>query len=387
MKTKNFLFVFLWCLPSFLLARPEYALRHKAPCSSCHVRPQGGGIKTNMGRVHAYKGQWISSKYLDKNYAFDLRMLGNLDLPTRTNKKQSALKLNIMSVQLQVDLVTEDNFHTIVSYDGGRMGASGLGDAFLMWKPVDPIQGIYWSLGRTGIPFGLLTDGHYTYARHYSSTMYNRDFANLIMVSQNVLYSLHYDIGVTGIFEGEDLGELPYGAFFNVNWNPAYIPSFFGFSAVNHRSAAKEGKFPYAMSYYTGIDFAHMTNQVLKLNILLEGVFGRYFNRSNLGRVLPGDSAGYSKSVENSKSQVYSFQTKLDITRQLVLVYKFDRWIPDISYDDHLDRHSYGIDVALRPHMNLLLRYDQGSISRKPSFEEDGYGNRQMLTCVLHYWI
>lgn len=376
-----------------LNARPEYAAAQKVSCSACHARPFGGGQRNSFGKLYGLHGEPASLPDLNPIVSADVRSVAYY--PTqKTSERRNGIGLmsTIIGANVPWQRSNAMQLHSVVSYDAGLF-MPGVRDAYLALELNKKGLPDQIMIGRFPAPFGLLTDEHRTYTRLLTKTT-NRDYSMGMNVSQQFFSSLHYDFAITSGFQSGGMlasADLTYALTTNLSWNPSLWPVYLGGSAAYHRSKNLNAQSPFAFSTYAIVSLAQLTRAIVKGSISSEVVWAKHWNNPDINGYfsqyfISDQFPNYQAAVKKSEALAAYVQLKLELTKQLELVYKFDNYIPDRFYRaDSFMRHGGGLNTYLLGNINVMFRYEVAKVTRG-SITDVVLAKQGIYYMLAHIW-
>lgn len=375
--------LFIFSFSSLLFARPEYANREKVSCLSCHVNPFGGGHRKISGKIFGSK-EHEASKYSDNdNYYADFR--GIFKRIEGDNSQQSMSNgMSVMTAEVSVKADThesETGFSSklVASYDLSSISPGVRSTYFLFYnseeqKIVDTIL-----IGKSYLPFGLLTDEHRTYTKLQTMTRFNRDFEMGVTASGYLSDDVHYDLSYFNGYQSTSLtsNDETHGSNININWNPMELPFFIGASHIFHYSQKRtNGPSPYASSLYLVFDFKELNESLPAVTILSEYVLAKHFNTSNNSNrskfVNAASHPNYLLAIEDKESQGILALVKWDLTSNWQLSYKYDQLLLAKDFEgDRYNRHGLGLRYQFSSNSSLSSVVEKVD-AKKPGINSSG---------------
>lgn len=377
-------------------ARPQYALANGiVSCTSCHMSPAGGGIRTVEGKLYGAFGYNVK-KTPSEYYQADLRSL--LYIPERATKSRDGLGLMALIGSVNVPVVETDDTSTrfIGSLNFGNFAPVSLRDAYVRTefkgKPI--IETVLFGLFTPA--FGIPTDEHRTYARIQSKTSWN-DFMMGAMASGHLFERDHFDISIGQGFQtsapaqaGTFSQGLTGGAYYNHRIMAASLPLMLGWSGAlyqRHSGATN----PLAYSLYAGWALNRSFSPKLPAQLLVEFSEAQYWNDSTINpdfgtRIVTAANQSYADQIKNSTSQTVTLYFYYDLTRTLNFTYKFEHMLPNRKYqDDYLDRHGIGLRKVLSANSQLWTRYEHSLVGR-PDIPISSPAKNHAFWALYHFW-
>tara|TARA_B100001248_G_scaffold259792_1_gene246541 strand:+ start:3960 stop:5162 length:1203 start_codon:yes stop_codon:yes gene_type:complete len=338
-------------------ARPQYATRHRINnCMACHYQPTGGGPKNPDGK--RYQSRWLKiNPLLIQDYvSADFRTLFYRPEKQKTAAGGSGVMAG--SVAGHASLDDKQQVHLVIEHNVAGFSSGQLRDTYAQYrlgnfgqaKNLDTIMA-----GRFRVPFGMVSDEHRTYTDIQSGSQWFT-FETGMMFSGNPSYKLHWDFAaINGLNNtGQSLrdgGSELWGSVINLRW----MPSFFFVGASGRLNDTEEDYPSYALALYTQISVDGITQGRLPLALSIEGVRARGFN-SNLARGYVSSNT-YAQSLERSTSEGLLTRIEYTLNPYWVLVYKFDRLLPDQDYpSDYYERHGFGFRWHFAPASQIIFR-------------------------------
>lgn len=393
-------FGFFFVESSILEARPEYASELQIECSSCHIRPFGGGQRnSSFGKIYGMRGMSAEEWELVYPVSFDSRSLmggsiaagggqgaGNSVTKALKGDRRGFLMSNVIGTHLATKWLP--SLELVLSYDIG-MFKPGLRDAYFLYKPNFSSQIIanpYFLLGQSIIPFGLLTDEHRTYTKLISQTTI-RDLNLKASLGGELFSSLHFDLGF--LSKGSD--EINSGFVVNARWLDGSLPFYFGASYMEYQQAVYTGLKvnPKAASLYAALNVDKLISSSLPMTALFEYVRTNDFSSVYVNPYINAffntfDNIASEKMV-NTDSEAYMVQLKYKIHPRLSAVYRYDAAKVDMAIDGVSKRHGLGLDIGIYKHFNILLKHEKSSDTRLPG--EAAKSSYDTTYLVLHSWL
>lgn len=388
--------------PELALARPEYAVSEKASCVSCHVSPFGGGHRNSFGKM--YGSRKISKALTNeiKNFYGDLRAIykrnegDNVEGTTNTN----GFALMSTEVSGMADILKEDEgFSTsaVASFDFSAI-QSGPRNAYVLFTNADKKALVYNILiGKTYIPFGIMTDDHRNYVRQQTSTTYNKDFEMGVSFSGTPIANIHYDLTLMNGYQQTSFngGDETLGTNINTYWNPSDYPFMLGTSYVMHYSRARvNGPSPYALSLYGIVDFREMSDDKFPVTILGEIVNAKHFNTSpnnkNIGKfVNKATHPAYAAAIADSTSRGLSGQVKWDISKQWQASIRYEQLLLDKRFHgDAYNRAELMGTYYITGNSSIAASFDKAT-AKKAGINQDGnlYADTDTFFVLFRTWL
>lgn len=400
MKTKGgVLFIFLLILPLWGQARPEYAARHGlVSCTACHASPSGGGIRTEYGKIYGARGFETNDNHERPYYQVDARAILTTTQEVREGRNGFALMELLGAVNVPVLDGENQATNFVASYYFGAFNqAVVVRDTYVRWqnKKSDLLE--YVTVGKFIAPFGLLTDEHRTYTRWQSRSTWN-NFDMGAMLSGKLLPELHWDFAAVNGFqasatEGEgnfSTGDT-YGLYLNLRSRPFKRSLLLGASGSFYRRHSGQES-PYAVSVYSALGLEGLTGGRLRGSLLAEYVRSQYWSDGTInpefGRVFAGGlDSGYVDALKYEIAEGYYLQLLIDMTRNLALQYKWDKFIPSVNYrGDFFERYGLGFRWQASANLQWMARAEWVDIGR-PDVEKAAAGiAADNYWLLAHYW-
>lgn len=383
MKKFFILILVLILVPQIVFARPEYAQREKAACLNCHASPFGGGHRNVFGKMYGSRklGKPLTNEY--KNFYADFRAIYKRDEGNNLEGGSNGFALMSSEISGMVNVTEEEEgFSTsaVASYDLSAL-SNQVRNSFILFTNADKKAPIYSILvGKTYIPFGLLTDDHRSYLRMQTNTSYNKDFEMGVTLSGTPFFKIHYDLTLMNGFQkaGFNSGDETTGFNANLNWNPAELPILLGASHVMHYSRVREkGASPYASSFYGILDLREPTGDKVPVTFLGEVVFANHFNtgyNTNIaGRFVDKTThPAYYAAIANSTSRGISGQVKWDINNKWQVALRHEQLLLDKRFaGDAYDRQAAAVTYQFTANSSLLGTVEKAK-AKKPGINETG---------------
>jgi len=377
-------------------ARPEYALKTKQSCVSCHAIPMGGGPRTLLGKSYGSHDHAPALTSQSDVYYADLRLQAYY--PTsRTTEQSNGVALMVAAPAANVPIVKSENgssLHALLSADFGIL-STGTREAVLIWKTSDAASALvpdYAMLGRFYPAFGLMTDEHRTYTRIQSPTSL-RDYELGGELTWFLPAGLQLNLALTNGFQSGGTftsSDVTLAGTFDLRWNPPNLPLLLGTSAAAHGTTTRTPS-PYAASLYSGFSVGRLTEGVLPLTLLGEFAIAKNWNRTEFNPRLDFFFAGetaYPLLVADATSIGIYGELLYDLSPQFSLTYKYDRLQFNASYGgDAYSRHGFGFRWHLASNISLLVRYELAGVGRPDAQSSLARAAQDDLLGMLRFWL
>lgn len=392
---------FIAALPQLAMARPEYAVAEKTSCTACHISPFGGGHRNSFGKM--YGSRKISKALTNeiKNFYGDFRAIykrnegNNVEGSTNTN----GFALMSTEVSGYAEILKEDEgFSTsaVASFDFSSV-QSGPRNAYILYTNADKKAPVYNILvGKTYIPFGIMTDDHRNYLRQQTNTSYNKDFEMGVSFSGTPILNIHYDLTLMNGYQRTSFngGDETLGFNVNANWNPSDYPFMLGAGHVMHYSKARvNGPSPYATALYAIFDFREISDDKLPVSLLGEIDIANHFNTANnknIGKFVNSTThPAYSAAIADSTSRGLAGQIKWDISKQWQTSLRFEQLLLDKRYHgDAFNRTELMGTYYFTGNSSLAAAFDKAT-AKKPGINQDGnlYADTDSFFLLFRTWL
>lgn len=174
-------------LPATSAALPLYASREGATCITCHVDPNGGGIRNDFGFVYLKNRHGLDAEERWSKVTVDPRLNEWIAIGLDTRVLYVASHTNggptlststffPMQGQLNVAVTPHENL-TLVASHGLNVDNPGFPSGYVARELYGMIEGLpgrlYARVGRFRVPFGLRQDDHTSFVRDAAFLSYN----------------------------------------------------------------------------------------------------------------------------------------------------------------------------------------------------------------------
>jgi hypothetical protein len=382
-------------------ARPEYALKNKLNCTSCHATPWGGGPRNIVGKAYGSHSN-RPAKTSDNDYYYgDARVIAYH--PKHASHTNNGLALMEAAATANVPIYEGDNdseIRGVGTFNMSSLGGSYPREIYLRGRlSADPGEvPSFITFGRFYLPFGLLTDEHRAYTRIQTNmSLENYEIGGAF--SANPADDFHFDGALVNDFVtggGFSSNDVTWGGVANVRWNPSKLPFFLGTSA-NYQHTLKQPE-PYAFSFYGGLSLDRISDKKIGGSILVERVDAQNWNNPavNAGTVHPGlatffipvNQSAYLTAIKTAHSVGYYLQAKYDLNPRFTLLYRFDYLNPDPSLPDgSFARHGLGVEMYFQGNVLINARVEKSLIAN-PAISGSGVlADQDDLLVMFRWWI
>lgn len=380
---RSLIYIFLFLYSSNTLARPEYSNREKVSCLSCHVNPFGGGHRKLSGKIFGSKDHEPSKLSDNDTYYADFRgIFKRIEGDNSQQAMSNGMTVMTAEISVQAQITeAEQGFSTTVvgAYDLSSIAPGVRSTYFLLSNSEEESFLETVLIGKSYLPFGLLTDEHRTYTRLQSMSRFNRDFEMGITASGYLLPNTHYDLSYFNGYQKTSFSsnDETHGFNLNLNWNPSEIPLFIGGSHVLHYSKMRSnGASPYASSLYFVFDFKELSDKLPVITILGEYVLAKHFNNSsnsNISKFVNSSThANYLTAIEDKESQGILAQIKWDLTPHWQVTYKYDQLLLAKNFEgDRYNRHGLGLSYQFTSNSKISGFIEKVN-AQKPGINSNG---------------
>lgn len=398
------LFLFVLIINHQAFARPEYGARYGVVnCAACHSSPFGGGSKNVYGKLFFTRSKPIGNLTPSELYSLDLRINGLFPRDAEVNNNGVAIMSTVGAAHIPVE-TGDPNIRTkfVGDYDFGVLGP-GLRNVFVLVENSahEPSRWLKHILvGKFNVPFGLMTDEHWSFLRLQTRTTIN-DFDTGVGLSGDPVERLHYDFAVTSSNTTSNAvsgkftpgtatsPESKQGYWLNLRADLQPIPLSIGLSGMKHFLYSTSLD-PWATSFYTILSFERATRGAVPVTLLFETAHAQGWNSNSYGLVSNfTSSADYLTSVEKKKSLGFSGEIQYDVLPQtLTLSYKYEKLMLDEDFGgDVFVKQNQGVKWYLTSNLNLHFRHEDG-YSTVAAFKKDSSrALKEYYYIILHYWL
>jgi len=402
-KKQLLLMLFSIFLTYELHARPEYALKTKVDCSSCHVQSFGGGQRNkDFGKSFALR-TWGPGFLPLLPISMDARILmngrvknGEPQIDLDKGLRKGVLMSSVISGYANIYSSDTHKVTIAGAYDVG-MFIPGARDLYLSYSPVSMSEGITLMAGQFRVPFGLMTDEHRTFSRQLTKTT-NRDFTTGLALKTSISDEVFMSGALISTIPGYKYTvrePLEYGIVLDFKWQSLSHPLMLGSSILTYKLKDPLLSNAQASSVYLGLDLGPVTKNFIDGSVLIEAFQAKGFNDSDVNEFItrnfiPSGLTTELRNIRNSASSGVMGQLKIQVHPKLNLVAKYDlASISELSTD--YSRIGIGADLAIY-HINILFRYDKG-LSKGPEFSSNStnigstVATEDMFYIVTHFWL
>ncbi len=376
-------------------ARPEYAAKTQASCSSCHSSPWGGGPRTIYGKMFGARNLGTPKTNGSDIYYGDFRSL--LFVPKTPVQSSSGMVIMEAAATANVPITEDEDgseMHVVGTYNFSPL-SSGAREAYIHWKVGADENRLasHILIGRFNSPFGLLTDEHRTYTRMLTNSSLNT-FNTGLAVSGEPIQTLHYDFALVNNLQGGagfNNQDIIWADVFNLRWTPAFFPGIIGVSQ-NFQHAVNQAE-PFAFSAYTVLSLDRLTKNKINGSLSGEVVTAKNWisskNNPSLGSFfVPAADSAYQDATSSSRSLGYYFQAKYDLNSRWSLIYKYDYLLFDQAFQgDGFSRHGLGFEVFINSNVILNARVEKASVGRSEIASTNALAAEDDILMMLRLWI
>lgn len=365
--------VLIVLLPALAEARMDYAVRfNNISCQSCHYSPVGGGPRNHNGKL--FQNRWFKTNpfKIQDFVSGDFRALNLYPENPKTAKGGMGVMSGSVAAHIPLDEKGQDR--VVIEQNIAGFSAAPLRDTYYLHK-FNSKKLNNWveslAVGRFRSPFGIVTDEHRTYTKIQTGTRWF-DFQTGLLLSGNPSSQIHYDLALVNGQNSDGstvkTGQAQkWGQIFNIR----YMPSFFMVGASASQFNTSQSYNSHAWSAYSVISLARLNYRLFPATIKLEYTQAKGFNSIlNQGYI---SDPNYGTAVANSTSEGFLARVDWMITGTFILVYKYDRLLPDKNYTaDLFERHGFGIRWMFRPSMYLITRSEFGRATQPSEVSKVG---------------
>ncbi len=377
-------------LSSNSYARPQYAAaKGMNDCTSCHYSPVGGGHKTVFGKITASHGFTPAKNSMKDLINGEFRALAemNTEKPSAHAQGATIMSGNI-SGALDVMENAEGTTHLVAGYDFAGMNNQAK-DVFIRWqaKKRENFAIHHVVVGRFNIPFGIVTDEHYTYVRQQTKSSAN-DYELGGMISGNLFSSVHYDLafmqdmqsgGKSVPNQGTHWGVVP-----NLRMMFATAHIYIGLSGMYYQRP--NTKAPWAVAGYT----VWAPNE--KFSLMFEVDYAKNMNDSANNSYLnyfvdSTASATYYAELTDKSSLGAMLRMEYAFNNRWAIYNKIDFLAPDDNYmKDNYLKSVVGVKHYLNSNSNIELSYEKKLVARDGIEDTGVRAGADLLILLGHFW-
>ncbi len=374
-------------------ARPEYALKQKTNCTTCHALPMGAGPRNIAGKIFGSRSFAPATSSYNDLYYGDFRAEYFRPLHGSEDTR-NGLALMVAAVSGNIPLKTGTTYDLkyVGTFDLGSF-STGSREQILLWSKTKGALYLpdHILFGKFYLPFGLMTDEHRTYTKMQSKMSF-RDYDMGLNLSWDFFGSSHLDLALTNGFQSAGQGtnnDVTSAYTGNLRLNPPG-PFLIGTSYSQHESKKKAVTVARAHSIYAGIDFGRLTKDWLKITITGERVTARGWNDPavNSNVAFFTSNSIYSDSIKYAQSEGYYGLFKWDLIDTFTLVAKYDALAFDSKFPgDRYERRGYGFIWQFDSNLSLLARYETAHNKRTELGAETSKMMQDFWFLMLRGWL
>lgn len=371
-------------------ARPEYAVKHHINrCTTCHVSPVGGGLRTVNGKQygsHTYRGSKFSQQ---DQFSLDMRAL--FIQPEEPTGQSGGLGIMAASAGANIEVMPKQDGspEMRVVYEHLLSGfQAGARDAYVRFKYYEDSETSwapqYFLVGQFHVPFGLVTDEHETYTKQQTASTWN-NFEMGLLMSGNPSHYLHWDLSLAnGERDGGGRGTgraLLWGATLNLRYLPKFFPILMGASYSSHKRKNDEPS-PTATALYTMIPLNILTGHLAQGTFSLEYAEATHWN-DNITSTFISDTS-YRDLVKTETSSGLLAKIEYEMTPRFFWTYQYEALTFNKSFpDDAFTRQSYGVKYWAASNTSLIGRFTQSSAQAPSETDSTKRSNVDAIYLVL----
>jgi hypothetical protein len=376
---------------STAFARPEYAIRQKANCTSCHVLPMGAGPRLMSGKYFGSRSFPPADTSANEYFYGDFRAEYYRPKQDPQDKK-NGLGLMVASVSAHVPIKSGTAYDTkyLGTFDMGAQPIGSREQTFLWIKKESssllPNQILF---GKFYLPFGIVSDEHRTYVRMQNSTSF-RDYDFGLLLGWDFWEASHVDLTITngfakaGAFTDQDETNAVNA---NLRINPPG-PAMVGVSHMIVESVKRTVQPATSSAMYFGFDFSNLTKNWLQLTVLGEWQQSKGFNESNMQAAFFSTNSTFMDSVKSATSDGKLITLRWDLVDNFALTYKYDSLAFDKEFPgDRYDRTGYGFIWQFESNFQLIGRHEKPKNDRADLANENSRATQEVFFLMLRGWI